>query len=213
MNEIINFVQELNTDKVISTLSAIGALGSALATYFAFKVAKSSKLVAENALSFQYKESIKESIELIFSTLVTLKENVIKNDIADSKVVTYTLSMKNTDWIFAAQEVENIISCIDHLATDDRHKKQLMERYGRILGIKICSSNYAKNNGIFTASSVGNTHLDVMFTRCGKNMRDRYLFTVYLFTERYEAYKEGSGQYPSPNICCYFNENTNFDLS
>jgi len=202
-----------NSENTLATLTAISATGSFIATYLSFKVANSSRKIAKNALNFQHKESISESINIIVSTLVTMKTNTVTLNNIQSNVEQYRLSLKRTDWIFAAQEIQNIIDDISALAKSEADRKKLMERFGRILDAKLRPINTAENIGIFTASKPNNTYLDIKFINKEKTIRDKDLFIVYMFTERYESYQEGSGQYPSPDRCCYFNKATNFELS
>lgn len=202
-----------NSSNVLATLSAIAAMGSFFATYLSFRVANSSRKIAKSALNYQHKESINQSINVIVSTLVEIKTITASVGSREHSVKHYNLSLKRTDWIFAAQEVQGIIEDIIELSKSETDRERLMERYGRILSAKLCPMNATEKVGLFTSSKPGDTYLDIMFTKQRKTIRDEDLFAVYLFTERYEPYREGTGQYPSPNICCYFNETTNFELS
>ncbi len=202
-----------NSSNVLATLSAIAAIGSSIATFLSFRVANSSREIARSALNYQHKESINQSINIIISTLVEIKYITVTVGSIQPSVKNYNLSLKRTDWIFAAQEVQNIIDDIRELAKSETDRERLMERYGRILSAKLCPMNTTANVGLFTTSKPGDTYLDVMFLKKTKTVRDKDLFIVYMFTERYQSYQEGSGQYPSPDRCCYFNKTTNFELS
>ena len=210
--ELIEYMAD--SSNVIAWLGAIAAIASGVAAFLSFQIAKSSRDIAQNALGFQYHESVKESIELIASTLITIKTNTVKvGDIIETPTVNYSLSLKRTDWIFVAQEVANIINLLDFMAVDNKHKERLMERYGRILHIKLCPTSYGKKTGIFTAGKPDDSFLDREFAKKTKNIRDKDLFTLYLFTEEYDSYKMGSGQYPVSNRCCYFHTQSCLELS
>lgn len=214
ISEKIKEVSMEGSSNTIAWLSAVAAGASAIATFLSFRVASSSRDIARNALAFQYQDSIKESISLIVSTLVSIKTNSISvNNMLTTQAVSYSLSTKRTDWICAAQEVDNIVSLIEGMSLNEIHKKRLMERYGRILHNQLCPTTYGKKTGIFTANKPDDTELDRVFSKVTKTVRDEDLFTVYLFTEQYELYEPQSGQYPVHNRCCYFHKGSNLQLS
>ncbi|MHA2710008.1 hypothetical protein [Vibrio owensii] len=145
ISEKIKEVSIEGSSNTIAWLSAVAAGASAIATFLSFRVASSSRDIARNALAFQYQDSIKESISLIVSTLVSIKTNSISvNNMLTTQAVSYSLSTKRTDWIFAAQEVDNIVSLIEGMSLNEIHKKRLMERYGRILHNQLCPTTYGK---------------------------------------------------------------------
>lgn len=209
---LLNYME--NSSNVIAMMGAFAAIASSFATYLAFQVASSSRDIAKNALNFQYHNSIKESLELITSTLISTRVVTVKStDIVETSHTHYSLSLKRTDWIFAAQEVDNIICQIKALAIDFQDEKRLMERYGRMLERKISPSTHGKTGTIFTCSKPNDSYLANKLVNKPQNTRDEDLFVVYLFTEQYESYNAGSGQYPVNNICCYFGQLSNLNLS
>ncbi|MUK43245.1 hypothetical protein GNP61_17000 [Aliivibrio fischeri] len=212
--EQIKEIRMSSLSNTIAWLGVIAAGASAIATFLSFKVASSSRDIAHNALSFQYQDSIKESISLIVSTLVFTKTNSINvNNIVTTPAINYSLSTKRADWIFAAQEVENIMNLINNMSLNEKHNKRLIERYGRILHNQLCPTTYGKGTGIFTANKPDDAELNRVFSKVEKTIRDEDLFTIYLFTEQYELYVPQSGQYPVHNRCCYFHKNSNLQLS
>lgn len=195
-------------------LASFGAIASAVATKKASDMAKSSRDIAKSALNFQYHDSIKESVELVVATLISEKMiNVtpIENISVHNK--NYALSLKRTDWIFAAQEVKSIIEQIKDLAINESDEKRLMERYGRMLEMKLSVVNGRKGGTLFTNGKPNNSYIYTKIVQSQVSIRDEDMFVVYLFTEEYDAYIVGSGQYPTPNICNYFNESSNLSLS
>ncbi|MBQ4890588.1 hypothetical protein J8L86_12075 [Shewanella sp. MMG014] len=203
-----------NSSNVIAIVGAVAAISSSIAAFYTSRVASSSRDLAKNALSFQYQDSIKESLELITSTLISTRSVMVKpTDTVETSHTHYSLSLKRTDWIFAAQEVDNVISQIKVLAINPEHEKRLMERYGRMLEQKISPSKYGKTGTIFTCGKPNDSYLVRKFVNNPKNIRDEDLFVVYLFTEQYKQYNAGSGQYPVNNICCYFGELSSLNLS
>ena len=203
-----------NSSNVIAIVGVVAAMSSSIAAFYTSRVASSSRDIAKNALSFQYQDSIKESLELITSTLISTRTVTVKpTEIVEASHTHYTLSLKRTDWIFAAQEVKNIINQIQSLAINPEHEKRLMERYGRMLEIKLSPSSYGGKSGIFTCDKPNDSYLARKLAGRTKEIRDEDLFVVYLFTEQYESYSVGRGQYPVNNICSYFNELSNLNLS
>ena len=201
-----------NPSNIPAILSAIAAIGSFFAACLSFRVAKSSKEIAQNALNFQYKESINESINIIFSTLVTISQSSVAVGTVKNNISRYQLSLKRTDWIFAAQEVQSIIDDIRYLAKSEPDRKKLMERYGRILDAKLSPINAGRKVGLFTATKPNDSYIYKKISNKNKEIRNEDLFVIYLFTETFSSYKKGTGQYPSHNICNYFNKNTDFKL-
>lgn len=195
-------------------LASFGAIASAVATKKASDMAQSSRDVAKNALSFQYHDSIKESVELVIATLISEKKiNVAPTEKISVSNKNYSLSLKRTDWIFSAQEVESIIEQIKELAIDASDEKRLMERYGRMLEMKLSIVNGRKGGTLFTSGAPNNSYINTKFAKSQVNIRDEDMFVVYLFTEEYSSYIVGSGQYPTPNICNYFNKFSGLSLS
>ncbi len=194
-------------------LASVGAIASAVATKRASDMAKSSRDIAKSALSFQYRDSIKESVELVVATLISEKViNVNSSDKISVSKKKFALSLKRTDWIFAAQEVKSIIEQIIALAIDDSDEKLLMERYGRMLEMKLSVVNGGKGGTLFTSNKPSNSYIYTKITQTQVNIRDEDMFVVYLFTEEYSSYIVGSGQYPTQNICNYFNDASKLSL-
>lgn len=210
-----------DTSNLISWLSFSGTLlasGAAVASAFATKkasdMAKSSRDIAKSALRFQYLDSIKESVELVVATLISEKTiNVNPTDKITVSQKNYKLSLKRTDWIFAAQEVKNIIEQIITIAIDDTDEKLLMERYGRMLEMKLSVVNAGKGGTLFTSDKPNSSYMYTKMIQTQEKIRDEDMFVVYLFTEEYSSYIAGSGQYPTKNICNYFSELTELSLS
>jgi hypothetical protein len=85
-------------------LPSIAAFASAIAAILAWRVASSSRDIAKNALKLQYMDSIKESIDVIESTLLYAQSTTIQpTDIVSVNRTNYSVSTKRADWIFAAQ--------------------------------------------------------------------------------------------------------------
>lgn len=215
-----------DTSNLISWLSLIGtffvtvsAIASAVAAWKASNMAESSRDIAKNALRFQYQDLIKESIKSIVDTLISEQTiNVNPTEIISVCQKNHTVSLERTDWIFAAQEVKNIITQIEAIAIDETDKNSLMERYGRILEKKLSVVNGKKGETLFTSKTPNNNYMNTI--RSQKDIRDKQLsirnkdmFVIYLFTEEYTSYIPGSGQYPTRNKCNYFNELPKSDLS
>jgi hypothetical protein len=203
-----------NSSNMIAIVGVVAAISSSIAAFYTFRVASSSRDLAKNALSFKYQDSINESIELITAALISLRNVIVKpTDTVETSHTRYSLSLKRTDWIFAAQEVDNIISKIRALAINLDDEKRLMERYGRMLERKISPLTNSQAGTIFTCGKPNDSYLARKFAKEPQNIRDEDLFVVYLFTEQYESYNAGSGQYPVNNICCYFGEANSLNLS
>lgn len=203
-----------NYSNLIAIFGVVAAISSSIAAFYTSRVASSSRDLAKNALSFQYQDSIKESLELITSTLISTRSVIVKpTDTVERSHTHYSLSLKRTDWIFAAQEVDNVISQIKALAINPEHERRLMERYGRMLEQKISPSNHGKTGTIFTCGKPNDSYLTNKLVNEHQNIRDEDLFVVYLFTEQYESYNAGSGQYPVNDLCCYFGQLSNLKLS
>lgn len=189
-------------------LSSIAAFASTIAAFLAWRVSVSSRDIAKNVFKLQYMDSIKESIDIIESTLIK-SQSVSIQPVKTMTInkANYTVSTKRTDWIFAAQEVKRIISSIKELSTSKDDQAQLMERYGRILERKLSVGVSKSNQTLFTSCKPNESYVLSLLANPKKNIRDVDLFVVYLFTEEYKKYVAGSGQHPVNNICCYFGSN------